>query len=521
MSTLITDAHAELVERLTKRVTLAGDARDEIVVTAPFTGERLGATPAGTADDIVEAVRRARAAQPAWAARTWRERARVLLAFHDLVLDRQDEILDLIQLESGKARRHAFEEVLDVALTARYYAHHGQGHVRSRRRKGALPVLTHTTEHHHPKGVIGFIAPWNYPLSLGVSDAIPALLAGNAAVVKPDRNTPFSTLWAIEALAECGLPEGLFQAVTGSGAGLGTPLIDNVDYVMFTGSTATGKVVAAQAAERLIGSSMELGGKNAMLVLDDADLDRTVEGAVRACFSNGGQLCIAIERLFVADGIHDAFVERFAERVRTMTLGATLDWTPDMGSLVSTDQLETVTAHVDDAVAAGATVLAGGRARPDIGPLFFEPTLLTQVTEDMAVCRHETFGPVVSIYRFTDLDDAVSRANDSEYGLNASIWSRDTRRARALATRLQAGTVNVNEAYGAAWGSLDAPMGGMKQSGLGRRHGAEGIVKYTEAQTVATQRLVPIAPFGGLDVERWARLMNRSVRLLRRIPGLR
>ncbi len=521
MSDLVTDARAELVERLTKRVTVAGDARDEIEVIAPFTGELLGRTRAGTEDDIDEAVRRARAAQPAWAARPWKERARVLLAFHDLVLDRQDEILDLIQLESGKARRHAFEEVLDAALTSRYYAFHGRAHLAPKRRRGALPALTRTTELHHPKGVIGFITPWNYPLVLGIADALPALLAGNACVIKPDRQTPFSALWAVEALIECGLPEEVVQVVTGQGSSLGSPLIQRVDYVMFTGSTATGKLIAAEAAGRLIGSSMELGGKNAMLVLDDADLDKTVEGAVRACFSNGGQLCISMERLFVQDGIHDEFVRRLAERVRSMDLGATLDWGPEMGSLVSQKQLDTVVEHVDGAVAAGAEVLAGGTHRPDLGPYFYEPTLLTGVTEDMAVCRSETFGPVVSTYRFSTVDEAVARANDSDYGLNASVWTKNTRRGRDVAARLQSGTVNVNEAYAAAWGSLDAPMGGFKESGLGRRHGREGIAKYTDAQTVAVQHLVPIAPFAGLSVEKWAGLMTKALRLLKHVPGLR
>jgi len=518
---MITTAHADLIERLTKKVTLAGDARDEIVVKAPFTGAVLGTTPAGTAEDVEEGARRARAAQPAWAALPWRERRKVLLRFHDAVLDRQEEILDLIQLETGKARRHAFEEVLDAALTSRYYANHGRRHIQSRRRKGALPLLTHTVEHHYPKGLIGFITPWNYPLVLGIGDALPALLAGNAVLIKPDRQTPFSTLWAVEVLEECGLPAEVAQVVTGSGAGLGKPIIERVDYVMFTGSTATGKVVAAQAASRLIGASMELGGKNAMIVLDDADLEKTVEGAVRACFSNGGQLCIAMERLYVQDGIHERFVSAFAERIKGMDVGPSLGYGPEMGSLVSESQLETVTDHVNEAVKEGATVLAGGKPRPDLGPYFYEPTLLSGVTEEMTLCREETFGPVVSTYRFSTVDEVVAKANDSRYGLNASVWTKDGRKGRAIAARLEAGTVNVNEAYAAAWGSLDAPMGGFKESGMGRRHGAEGIRKYTEAQTVAQQRLVPIAPLPGMAVDRWTRLMTTGLRILKHVPGLR
>jgi succinate-semialdehyde dehydrogenase/glutarate-semialdehyde dehydrogenase len=518
---MITTKHADLIERLTKRVTLAGDARDEITVKAPFTGAVLGTTPAGTEDDIEEAARRARAAQPAWAALSYRERRKVFLKFHDAVLDRQEEILDLIQLESGKARRHAFEEVLDAAITSRYYAFHGQRHLASRRRKGALPGLTHTVEHHHPKGLVGFITPWNYPLVLGIGDAIPAVLAGNAALIKPDRQTPFSTLWAVDVLEECGLPPEVVQVVTGSGASLGQPIIDRVDYVMFTGSTATGKVVAAQAAERLIGASMELGGKNAMIVLDDADLEKTVEGAVRACFSNGGQLCISMERLYVQDGIYETFTQKLAERIGTMDVGPTLGFGPEMGSLVSEGQLETVTDHVNDAVKHGATVLAGGKPRPELGPFFYEPTLLSGVTDEMTLCREETFGPVVSTYRFATVDEAVAKANDSRYGLNASIWTKHGRKGREIAARIESGTVNVNEAYAAAWGSLDAPMGGFKESGMGRRHGAEGIRKYTDAQTVAHQRLVPIAPLPGMAVDTWARLMTRSLRLLKRTPGLR
>ncbi len=510
-----------LLERLKGRVTLAGGGHDEIEVEAPFTGEILGSVPWGTADDVREAVRRARAAQRLWAQTSFEERARIFMRFHDLVLERQDEVLDTLQLESGKARGHAFEEVLDVAIVARYYARTAKGHLRPRRRQGAFPLLTSTREYHHPKGVAGFIVPWNYPLTLAVTDAIPALMAGNAAVVKPDAQTPFSALWAAAILEEAGLPRDLFGIVTGRGAELGAPLIETVDFLMFTGSTATGRTVAAQAAKRLIDYSMELGGKNAMLVLEDADLEKAAEGAVRACFSNVGQLCISIERLFVHDSLFDRFAERFAEKTRALRLGGTLDYSAQMGSLVSRKQLDTVERHVQDAVEKGAAVLTGGRPRPDLGPYFYEPTILTGTTAEMTLFAEETFGPVVSLQRFSSVDEAVEKANDSPYGLNFSVWTGDEARGKKLATRLEAGTVNVNEAYAVAWGSTDAPMGGFKDSGVGRRHGAHGIQKYTESQTVAVQRLLPAAPPPGMGAERYARIATAALKVLSRLPGLK
>ena len=509
-----------LLERLKGRITLTG-GRDEIRVQAPFTGETLGSVPRCTEDDVREAARRARAAQSLWAGTSFEERARVFMRFHDLVLKRQDEVLDLVQLESGKARGHAFEEVLDVAIVARYYARTAKGHLRPRRRQGAYPLLTSAREYHHPKGVAGFIVPWNYPLTLAVTDAIPALMAGNGAVVKPDVQTPFSALWAAELLREAGLPRDLLGVVTGRGAELGTPLIENVDFLMFTGSTATGRTVAAQAAARLIDFSMELGGKNAMIVLEDADLEKAAEGAVRACFSNTGQLCISIERLFVHDSLFDRFAEAFAAKTRALNLGGTLDYSSEVGSLVSQKQLDTVERHVKNAVEEGASILTGGRPRPDLGPYFYEPTILTGTTAGMTLFAEETFGPVVSLQRFSSVDEAVEKANDSPYGLNFSVWSGDEARGQKLATRLEAGTVNVNEAYAAAWGSTDAPMGGFKDSGVGRRHGAHGIQKYTESQTVAVQRVLPVAPPPGIGAERYARIATAALRVLSRIPGLK
>jgi succinate-semialdehyde dehydrogenase/glutarate-semialdehyde dehydrogenase len=507
---------------LAARVTVVpGAEREDLEIENPAVGERLGCVPRCTAEDVELAVQRARKAQASWAATGFAEREALLMRLHDLVLERQDEVLDVIQLESGKARRHAFEEILDVALVSRYYARSAQRLLRPQRRRGALPFLTATWEQHHPVGVVGVISPWNYPLTLSLSDAIPAIAAGNAVVMKVDSKTPFSGLIGLSLLSEAGLPPDVVQVVTGSGADLGPELIGRVDYIMFTGSTATGRQVAARAAERLIPSSMELGGKNAMLVLADASLPRAVEGTERAMFSNAGQLCISIERLYVHESIASEFVERLVARVRRMRLGAGLSYEFDMGSLISAEQLEAVRSHVDDAVARGARVLVGGRARPDLGPYFYEPTLLSDVRSDMSLFADETFGPVAAVSTFTDEDEAVERANSGCFGLNFSVWTRDVARGRRIAARLQAGTVNVNEGYVATWGSVDAPMGGVKDSGLGRRHGATGILKYTEAQTVSVQRLIGIAPPPLVGTRMWARLMTLGLKLISRVPGVR
>jgi succinate-semialdehyde dehydrogenase/glutarate-semialdehyde dehydrogenase len=441
----------------------------------------------------------------------------MLLRLHDLVLDRQDEIIDLVVLESGKARKHAFDEPLHIALTARYYGRTAHRHLDTERKLGVVPGLTRVEVNRVPKGVVGIISPWNYPFTMALCDGIPALLAGNAVVAKPDAQTMLSALLGAQLLEEAGFPADLWQVVAGPGRELGTPIIDGADYVCFTGSTATGRLIAAQCAERLIGCSLELGGKNPLLVLRDADLEKAAEGAVRAPFSNAGQLCVSMERMFVADQVYDRFVERFVARTEAMTLGASLEWGVDMGSLVSQAQLDTVQAHVDDAVAKGARVLAGGRARPDLGPYFFEPTILEGVTPDMTCFGTETFGPVISLYRFHDEADAVARANAGEYGLNASIYTQDGARGREIARQVKCGTVNINEAFGATFASIDSPMGGMRESGMGRRQGSEGIHRYTESQSVATQRLIRFAPMLGMSDERYAKVMTAQLRLMKKL----
>lgn len=508
-------------QSLVAAVTLADKARPTIPVIAPFTGETLACIPAGIAADVELAVRRARTAQPAWSKQDIADRSKVLLRFHDLILQRGDEVLDLIQLESGKARRHAFEEILDTALVARHYGIHAARYLRSRRRQGAFPVLTTTREVHHPVGVVGVIAPWNFPLILGITDALAALAAGNAVILRPDEQSSLTALWTLKLLRECGLPGDVLQVVTGAGPVLGPPLIAGVDFLMFTGSTRTGRLVATQAAQRLIGFSLELGGKNPMLVLADANVDAAVDGAVRGSFVGAGQVCVSFERIFVHESLHDDFTKRFVERVKKMRLSPSLDYDADMGSLTVPRQLESTQAHVNDALEKGATLLAGGRARPDVGPLFYEPTVLADVTPQMRLYAEETFGPVVSLFSFSSDDDAIARANDTKYGLNGSVWSRSTAHALRVAERLQLGTVNVNESYAATWTATGSPIGGMKESGSGRRHGAEGILKYTETQTIATQRGLALAPFPFMSEYRYTKVMPALLKAMRRLPGVR
>jgi succinate-semialdehyde dehydrogenase/glutarate-semialdehyde dehydrogenase len=491
-----------------------------VLTRTPMTGGALASLPQSVPEDVLVAYAAARAAQRFWSRTPMAHRAAIFLRFHDLVLARQDHLLDLIQLESGKARVHAFEEVADTAIVSRHYARRSAGYLRARRRQGGFPLLSQAVELRHPRGVVGIVAPWNYPLSISITDAIPALMAGNAVVLRPDNQGALTALAAVALLDEAGLPEGVLQVALGDGSTVGGAVLDNADYVSFTGSTRTGRAVARRAASRLVGASLELGGKNAMYVAADANIAKAVKGAVRACFSSAGQLCVSIERLYLHQGIADEFLDAFVTAAGSMRLSAALTYDADMGSLVSATQLERVSAYVEDARSKGAEVLAGGRARPEIGPYFYEPTILTEVTDAMACRDEETFGPIVCVYRVDSDNEAVRKVNDSDFGLNASVWTRDVARGRRIARAIKAGTVNINDGYAAAWASVGAPMGGMNSSGLGRRHGIEGITKYTESQNVTAQHLIGfIAPRGISDM-RWAKTLTLALRAMRRF-GMR
>ncbi|MGH3519941.1 MAG: succinic semialdehyde dehydrogenase [Haloechinothrix sp.] len=507
-----------LRNRLSAHVVASGT--DTVTSTDVFTGGVLAELPQSTPQDVAGAVAAARTAQSAWAATDVAERMRVFKRFHRLILKHREQICDLIQAETGKARKTAFQELCDPLLVTSHYLRAAPKLLKPKSRKGMAPFAIKTTEIRQPKGVVGIISPWNFPFALGIADLIPALMAGNAVVLKPDTQTALSPLFGVDLLYRAGLPAGLVQVVLGEGAVVGSAVVDTVDYVGFTGSTRTGKEVGSRASARLVGCSLELGGKNPMIVLDDADLDLAVTGAVNGCYANAGQLCMHIERLYVHEKIFEEFRDRFVAATKQVKLAAAYGYDHDMGSLTGQNQLKTVAEQVDDARAKGATVLTGGQARPDIGPYFYEPTVLAGVTPEMVCHSAETFGPVVALYPFATDEEAVALANATEYGLNGSVYGDDLDRAEAVARRVRAGTVNVNDTLSAAYASIDAPMGGMGSSGLGRRHGEEGLLKYTESQNVSVQRVQVIDPPQGIPYRHYARIMAASLRLMR-AAGLR
>lgn len=509
----------ETLRDLEARIDVPREGRELIEVEAPFTGEIIGSIPQATVEDIAAAAARARKAQRIWTAVPPHNRAELLFRYHDLLLKRVDEIVDLIQLEGGKARLDAWNEVLDVVGCARYFGNMTPRVIRRHRRQGAMPLFTKTFEFRHPKGLVGFITPWNYPFNMPLGDSLGALASGNAVLIKPDEKTPYSSLFGARLLELAGAPRDLVQVVTGYGKPIGEKIIDEVDYIMFTGSTEVGRVLAEMAGKRLKGAAMELGGKNAAIVLADADLDRIIPDLAVGCFANGGQTCVSMERIYVHESIRDEFTRRFAQHAATIPQGAGFDFSSEQSSLIDQNQLDKVHGHVEDAVAKGATLLTGGKPRPDIGPYYYSPTVLTDVVEDMDLCRNETFGPVAAIYGFTDLEEAVERANDSEYGLHYSIWTRDTDLAVAMANRLEAGSVTVNDGLIASWASHEAPMGGFKASGMGRRHGLEGLLKFTEPQAVAVQRLIPAyRPFAGIPTRLYTKVIQALTRVFKALP---
>ncbi len=497
---------------------ISSSGASHTAVTAPFTGKKLHDLPHSSAQDVTVAADQARTAQLNWHEAGFAHRKAVLLTAHDLIIERRELLLDAVQSETGKTRGQAFEEVFQAANVTRYYALSARSTLASRTRRGGIPTVIRVRVDYRPKGLIGVITPWNYPLSLAAMDVIPALAAGNAVIQKADDQGALSILVLRRAFIDAGVPAEVWPVVAGPGDVVGNAVNDVSDYVCFTGSTATGTRVGVRAAEVLRGASLELGGKNPMIVLDDVDPVSVAKNAVYACFSSMGQLCVSIERIYVLRPVADAFTRAFVENTRSLVQGAAFDYSTDFGSLTLPSQLERVSEHVEDAVAKGATVLTGGKARPDLGPLFYEPTVLGGVTDDMKCSGNETFGPVVAITPVDSVEEAILAANATPFGLNASVFGRDKRRARNVARALDAGSVNVNEGYRATFSSIDAPMGGVKQSGLGRRNGREGILRFVDSRTIAESTGLMTLPRTGKE---FAKLTGVMLLLLRALKAIR
>ncbi len=508
----VTDA---FLRRLVARV--PGSSGATWKLTEVYTGDVLVELPQSTPADIEQAFTTARAAQAEWAATPLKRRLEVFKRAHTLFVDKAPIVTDLIQAESGKNRRMAIEETCDPAMVMSHYLTRAAKLLAPAKRGGPVPFLTTSTEIRQPKGVVGIIAPWNFPFATGISDAIPALMAGNAVVLKPDNKTALSPLCGVEMLEEAGLPKGLFQVVCGEGPDVGPTLIDQANYVMFTGSTATGRVIGERAGRNLIGCCLELGGKNPMIVLEDAALDEAVQGAIFGAFGNTGQICMHIERIYLPESRYDEFKDAYVAKTQALDVRAAYDFGPDMGSLVSPDHLSRVKSHVDDAVTKGATVLCGGKPRPDLGPAFFEPTILEGVTKDMLCGVTETFGPVVALHKYRTVDEAVALANDTEYGLNASVWGGDVGAARAVASRIESGNVNINDILATAYAAKGTPSGGVKSSGVGARHGDQGLLKYTDVKNLAVLKKQVMGPRGGQTYEKYVDGMLSGLKLMRRL----
>jgi acyl-CoA reductase-like NAD-dependent aldehyde dehydrogenase len=497
----------------------AADGQPAVIeVTNPATGEVVANVPALSVADVQGVVARARAAQPAWEALGFEGRARILRRAQKWTLDNAERIARTTVSENGKAYEDALLAEVGYATGALgFWAKNAQKYLADEKLRSSSPSVLgrKLVIRYAPVGVVAVIGPWNYPLNNSFGDCIPALAAGNSCVLKPASLTPLTSMLMAEGLRECGLPEDVFIVAPGSGR-VGAELIDHVDYVMFTGSTEVGKKVMERAAQTLTPVGLELGGKDPMLVLADADTERAANAAVHYSMQNGGQTCISVERVYVEEPVYDEFVAKVEEKMRGLRTG--VPGGPgevDVGAITSPPQMDLIDAHVQDALAKGARALVGGHRGDGPGD-FYEPTLLVDVDHGMECMTEETFGPTLPVMKVRDADEAVRLANDSPYGLQASIWTKDPAKGERLARRIEAGVCCVNDAQ-VNYVALELPMGGWKASGLGSRHGADGIRKYTKKQALLVTRLAPKKDLHMLPYK--ARTTNALLKFLRLVYG--
>ncbi len=463
-------------------------AAQTIDVTNPATGEVIATVPDCSAQDIARLARQGRAVQPAWDALGFDGRARVLRRAQKWLLDNSDRMIATICSETGKSWEDAGLLELSYGASAfGFWAKNAETYLADQKVKsGSVFVLGKKLKlRYRPLGLIGVIGPWNYPLVNSFGDCIPALAAGNSVILKPSELTPLTSMLLAEGLTQCGMPEHAFQVATGGGEA-GRALIDEVDMIMFTGSTKTGRQVAKAAAERLIPASLELGGKDPMIVLADADLERAANSAVFWSMQNAGQTCISVERVYVEEPAYDEFVAKVVTKVQALRQGTPGGpGTVEVGTLTSPAQLDIIESQVKDAVEKGARVLVGGKR--GIGDTAYAPTVLVDVDHAMTCMTEETFGPTLPIMKVRDAEEAIKLANDSPYGLSGSVFTKDIAKGEAVARRVESGAICVNDVV-MNYSALELPFGGWKASGLGSRHGAGGIRKYCAQQSILISR---------------------------------
>jgi acyl-CoA reductase-like NAD-dependent aldehyde dehydrogenase len=467
-------------------------ASPTIAVENPATGETIAHVPDMSAEQVEELAARARTAQPGWEALGFEGRAEVFGEMRRWLVQNRQRMVQTIVEETGKTREDAQNtEIFIILDSLAFWAKKAPKFLADERVRGtsAFTLGKKMYVRYRPFGVVGVIGPWNYPLSNSFGDCIPALMAGNAVILKPSEITPLTSLLVEEGLKAAGIPDDVFLVATGAGA-TGSALVDEADMIMFTGSTKTGKKVMARAAETLTPVSLELGGKDPMIVLRDADLERAANSAVYNGYANGGQICISVERVYVEEPVYDEFVAKVVDKTRALRQGQPGGYgTVDVGAVTFPPQAEIVERHVKDAVDKGANVLTGGKRAEGRGR-FFEPTVLTGVDHTMEIMTEETFGPTLPIMKVRDAEEALRLANDTRYGLNSSVWTKDIEKGRALADRVNAGSTCVNDAN-VNYAANELPFGGWGESGIGVRHGAQGIRKYCKTHSVLVTRLAP------------------------------
>jgi succinate-semialdehyde dehydrogenase/glutarate-semialdehyde dehydrogenase len=497
---------------IVEQVESGADGRRRLRVANPATLEPIGEIPVQSDAEVGAAVERARKAQPDWAALSFDERGPHLERAVRILLERQDEFIDIIISETGKPRVEALTaEILTTCDSLQFYAKRAKKILADRTQRLHLVKSKKLRICYRPLGVVGIITPWNFPFVLSMNPTAQALIAGNTVVLKPSEATPFSGRLVEELLASAGLPEGVFNLVLGDGA-TGAALVESsVDKISFTGSVRTGRKVAEACGRNLLPCTLELGGKDPMIVCGDADIERASRGAVWGAFTNSGQVCTSTERVYVVEEVADRFIDLCVEETSKLRQGSEGEF--EVGAIIWPPQLDVIERHVADALEKGASVRTGGRRNPDCKGLFYEPTVLTGVDHGMSVMREETFGPVLPIMRVRDEEEALRLANDSRYGLNASVWTRNKHKGTEIARAIESGMVVVNDCM-VTYGIPESPFGGMKESGIGRVNGEMGLRGYCQTQSIVIDR------FGGKTEPLWYPYSDGKLKMVKRMMRL-